>query len=145
MLGNLNTKQIEELLSSSFIGRIGCTSDGKTYIVPITYFYENNFPICHTRNGLKVEMMRKNPNVCFEIDKMENMSNWQSVIVQGVYDELELMGSIDDGLRVLGTLHPLGYVGEPDDIGYGVVYHASDESKFITGSELVIDGAYRAR
>jgi NAD(P)-dependent dehydrogenase (short-subunit alcohol dehydrogenase family) len=36
-------------------------------------------------------------------------------------------------------------LGEPDDIGYGIVYLASEESKFITGSELVIDGGYTAR
>jgi len=45
----------------------------------------------------------------------------------------------------LGQLHPLGHVGEPDDIAWGVVYLASDESKFMTGSELVIDGGYTAR
>lgn len=43
------------------------------------------------------------------------------------------------------ALHPLGHMGEPDDIAWGVVYLASDESKFITGSELVIDGGYTTR
>jgi NAD(P)-dependent dehydrogenase (short-subunit alcohol dehydrogenase family) len=45
----------------------------------------------------------------------------------------------------LDDAHPIGHVGEPDDIAYGVLYLASDESKFITGSELVIDGGYTAR
>ena len=36
-------------------------------------------------------------------------------------------------------------MGEPYDIAYGVLYLASDESKFMTGSELVIDGGYTAR
>jgi len=44
--------------------------------------------------------------------------------------------------KSLAGLHPLGHVGEPSDIAYGIVYLASDESKFITGSELVIDGGY---
>ena len=43
------------------------------------------------------------------------------------------------------ALHPLGHMGEPDDIAYGVLYLASDEAKFITGSELVIDGGYTAK
>jgi NAD(P)-dependent dehydrogenase (short-subunit alcohol dehydrogenase family) len=43
------------------------------------------------------------------------------------------------------ALHPLGHMGEPDDIAWGVVYLASDESKFVTGTELVIDGGYTAR
>jgi NAD(P)-dependent dehydrogenase (short-subunit alcohol dehydrogenase family) len=43
------------------------------------------------------------------------------------------------------ALHPIGHLGEPDDIAYGVVYLASDESKFVTGAELVIDGGYTAQ
>ena len=42
-------------------------------------------------------------------------------------------------------LHPLGHMGEPDDIAWGVVYLASDESRFVTGAALVIDGGYTAR
>jgi NAD(P)-dependent dehydrogenase (short-subunit alcohol dehydrogenase family) len=45
----------------------------------------------------------------------------------------------------LNKLHPLGQVGQPDDIAYGVLYLASDESKFVTGSELVIDGGYTCK
>ena len=52
---------------------------------------------------------------------------------------------IDAARREVDQLHPLGHMGEPDDIAWGVVYLASDESKFITGSELVIDGGYTTR
>ena len=37
---------------------------------------------------------------------------------------------------------PMGRIGEPEDIAYGVLYLASDESRFMTGAELVIDGGY---
>ncbi len=40
---------------------------------------------------------------------------------------------------------PLGRIGEPEDIALGVLYLASDESSFITGSELVIDGGFSAQ
>lgn len=60
----------------------------------------------------------------------------------------ELMGSQGDvevGMKALAALHPIGHVGEPIDIAYGVLFLASDESKFMTGSELVIDGGYVAQ
>lgn len=57
-------------------------------------------------------------------------------------------------LRDLGTLeqekakalsrHPIGVLGEPNDIAWMVLYLASDESKFVTGSEMVVDGGYLA-
>jgi NAD(P)-dependent dehydrogenase (short-subunit alcohol dehydrogenase family) len=53
--------------------------------------------------------------------------------------------SLAEGRKGLDALHPLGHVGEPDDIAWGAVYLASDEAKFVTGSELVIDGGYTAR
>ncbi len=40
---------------------------------------------------------------------------------------------------------PIGRNGVPDDVAYGVLYLASDESSFVTGSELVIDGGYLAQ
>ena len=45
----------------------------------------------------------------------------------------------------LAALHPLGRLGEPLDIACGILYLASDEARFVTGSELVIDGGYTAR
>ncbi len=42
-------------------------------------------------------------------------------------------------------LHPIGHVGEPEDIAAGVAYLASNDAKFVTGSELVIDGGYTAQ
>ena len=45
----------------------------------------------------------------------------------------------------LVALHPLGHLGEPEAIAYGILFLASDESKFMTGSELVIDGGYTAQ
>lgn len=43
------------------------------------------------------------------------------------------------------TKTPMGHIGEPDDIAYMCVYLASDESKFATGSEFVVDGGYLAQ
>ena len=38
--------------------------------------------------------------------------------------------------------HPIGFLGDPDDIGAGIVFLASDDSRFMTGSELVMDGGF---
>jgi NAD(P)-dependent dehydrogenase (short-subunit alcohol dehydrogenase family) len=51
----------------------------------------------------------------------------------------------DNFRRQLAAKHPVGHVGQPDDIAYGALYLASDEAKFVTGSELVIDGGYTAQ
>lgn len=45
----------------------------------------------------------------------------------------------------VGKLHPIGYIGKPMDIAYADLYLASDESLFVTGSELTIDGGWTAQ
>lgn len=54
-------------------------------------------------------------------------------------------GDPEQAARIYNALQPVGHLGEPDDIAYGVLYLASDESKFVTGAELVIDGGYTTR
>ena len=51
----------------------------------------------------------------------------------------------EDLTREAMSLHPIGRFGEPEDIAYGVLYLASDESAFMTGAELVIDGGWTAQ
>jgi NAD(P)-dependent dehydrogenase (short-subunit alcohol dehydrogenase family) len=50
----------------------------------------------------------------------------------------------EEALAKLARQVPLGRVGEPDDVAYAVLYLASDESKFVTGAELFIDGGIAA-
>jgi cyclopentanol dehydrogenase len=47
--------------------------------------------------------------------------------------------------RTMLSRIPLGRYGEPEDVAYGVLYLASDESSYVTGSELVIDGGWTAQ
>lgn len=43
------------------------------------------------------------------------------------------------------ALHPVGHFGEPQDVAAAVLFLASDESRFVTGTELVVDGGYTAQ
>lgn len=57
---------------------------------------------------------------------------------------IRVFGDVETGKAELGKLHPVGHVGDPVDVAHGVLYLASDESKFVTGTELVIDGGFTA-
>lgn len=77
MFGNLNTEEIETLLHSQIIGRIGCHYDNSTYIVPISYAYDGEFVYALTREGLKINIMRQNRQVCFEVEAIPDLGNWK--------------------------------------------------------------------
>lgn len=101
MTGKLNETEIEEILTEEIIGRIGCHADNVTYIVPISYAYDGKCIYAHSYEGFKIELMRKNPRVCFEVDTMENMANWKSVIAWGDYRELTEAGERKAGIEKL--------------------------------------------
>lgn len=54
------------------------------------------------------------------------------------------LGKLEEERAKALSRHPIGFLGEPNDIAYMVLYLASDESKFVTGSEMVVDGGYLA-
>ena len=88
MLGELNDQECDEVLRDAVIGRIGCHVDGQTYIVPISYAYDGGAVYGHSGSGRKVAMMRANPSVCFEVEHVDDLGNWRTVIAWGRYEEL---------------------------------------------------------
>jgi uncharacterized protein len=89
MLGHLTNTEVETLMQSETVGRIGCCADNKMYVVPISYAYGEGCVYCYTYEGKKVDMMRKNPAVCFQVDNMRDLSNWKSALCWGEFEELE--------------------------------------------------------
>lgn len=89
MLGDLNKRELIDLLEKQVFGRLGCSADGETYVVPINYVYRNNAIYAHSGNGKKIEMMRANPKVCFQVDEIKDTFNWKSGVLFGNYVELE--------------------------------------------------------
>jgi len=61
-----------------------------------------------------------------------------------ILDGVKQMFGEEEGLAKLARQVPLGRVGEPNDIAYAILYLASDESKFVTGAELKVDGGISA-
>lgn len=105
MFGKLKDEQVEEVLQHQVYGHLGCHADGLTYIVPISYAYDGKYIYCHSLRGMKTAMMEKNTMVCFQVEEMENMANWRSVIAWGVYEELKNDDNRKKALQVLIDRH----------------------------------------
>ena len=106
-----------------------------------------DIPAYHASKGA-VRLMTKTDAMIYAPDRIRVNSVHPGYIwTPMVEHHLRASGATDlvAARRDVGLLHPLGHMGEVDDIAWGVVYLASDESKFVTSSELVIDGGYTAR
>lgn len=106
MLGELSDRETEEVLRSNIVGRVGCHAFGRTYVVPITYVYDGRAIYAHTSEGMKLHMMRENPRVCFEVDHMDDLANWRSVIAWGTFEELHGDRAKEALEMLIDTLEP---------------------------------------
>ena len=88
MIGKLNPDDVETLVKQQLVGRIGCHAKDVTYVVPISFAYDGAYIYGHTFEGMKVDMMRKNPKVCFQVDDTTDLANWQSAVLWGEFEEL---------------------------------------------------------
>ncbi|WP_143306440.1 pyridoxamine 5'-phosphate oxidase family protein [Chitinophaga vietnamensis] len=88
MLGVLMKEDIDQVLTRNITGRLGCTDGEKVYIVPVSYAFNDTYLVAHSREGMKIDIMRKHPHICFQIDEIDDLSNWRSVILWGDYEEV---------------------------------------------------------
>ncbi len=99
-------------------------------------------PSYHASKGA-VRLMAKTDAMLYAKDKIRVNSVhpgfiWTPMLEHGIKN----LGEPSEVMKMLEANTPVGHIGEPDDIAFGIVYLASDEAKFVTGSELVIDGGY---
>ncbi|MCZ6875204.1 MAG: glucose 1-dehydrogenase, partial [bacterium] len=110
---------------SSTAGLVGSPGDTAAYSATkgAVRLFTKSTAVQHAKDNIRSNSIHPGPIATEMIrDTMENEARWEQ------------------RLRRL----PMGRVGQPEDIAYGVIYLASDESSFVTGSELVIDGGTTA-
>lgn len=100
----------------------------------------------HASKGA-VRLMSKNDAITYAAEKIRVNSIHPAYIwTPMVENHLRATSENLEAAKIAaGSVHPVGHMGEPDDIAWAAIYLASDEAKFVTGAELVVDGGYTAR
>lgn len=99
-------------------------------------------------NSAKAAVRHLSKSVALHCARAGNQVRCNSVhpvfIDTPILDGMARGGDRDAALDKLGRQIPIGRVGQPDDVAYAVLYLASDESRFVTGSEIRVDGGISA-
>ncbi len=87
---DLSNQECIKVLSNNYIGRIAFISKGNPEILPITYYYDpdQHSIISYSSEGTKIEAMRQNKSVTFQVDEIYAIDQWKSVLAHGKYQEL---------------------------------------------------------
>ena len=114
-------------------------------MVPVTYVYDNTYVWGHAMEGTKLAAMRAHPQVCVEVEHVDDLSNWRSVIAWGTFEECH-GADWDAGLallveRIMPLLKLPAHQSPPDltALRRGSVYRIRLETK--TGRFEKVDSA----
>lgn len=89
VIRHLESESIEALLASSIVGRIACNAAGeRPYLVPLAYAYDGESVYAVSGPGRKIDLMRADSRVSFEVDRVEASDRWQSVVGEGEFEEV---------------------------------------------------------
>jgi nitroimidazol reductase NimA-like FMN-containing flavoprotein (pyridoxamine 5'-phosphate oxidase superfamily) len=75
------------LIHSRRTGRLGCCKDNRPYVVPVHYVCSGALIFSFSMPGQKLDFMRSNPNVCFQVDHIERNDKWKCVVIEGIFHE----------------------------------------------------------
>jgi uncharacterized protein len=97
MIGQLNDIEMNNVLSSRLVGRLAFTERKKPRMLLVSYTYDGKFIYAQTNVDRILKTSRKSRDVCFQVDMITSMRNWQSVIVLGKAEPIESAGANETG------------------------------------------------
>jgi nitroimidazol reductase NimA-like FMN-containing flavoprotein (pyridoxamine 5'-phosphate oxidase superfamily) len=103
VIGDLTRDEMERVLRSQQIGRLGVTDGRRVYIFPVSYGYARNSVHLVSRPGLKLRLMRRHPEVCFEVEQIETPVRWRTVMAHGTYEEITEPRARDAALAIIAA------------------------------------------
>lgn len=116
----LTRAECDALLASQHVGRLAFTFRDRVDIEPIHYVYRDGWIWGRTQHGTKVEVLAHHPWVAFEVDRVDDLFTWQSVVVHGRMQFPDPDGTEQDqgryakGVEAFRTLVPDAFaVGDP--------------------------------
>lgn len=87
-MSTLEDEGIERIFERGELAHLGCYANKEVYIVPVTYVYADGYIYSYSQPGKKIEMMRRHPEICIQVEEVQNYFQWQSAIAWGRFEEL---------------------------------------------------------
>jgi uncharacterized protein len=82
---SLDRTECEAVLARNHVGRLAFSFHDRVDIEPLHYVYDNGWLVGRTSYGAKLATLRHRPWVAFEVDEMQGLFDWRSVVVRGTF------------------------------------------------------------
>jgi len=105
-IDEMSKKEIDELLQKVGHGHLGCALDGHPYVLPMHYYFDDPNIYIFTSVGMKTKYMDKNPEVCLQVEEVNNLNHWRSVTVTGQAEHITEQQEIDRVMEFVKSQNP---------------------------------------
>ncbi|MEP6522420.1 pyridoxamine 5'-phosphate oxidase family protein [Microcoleus vaginatus DQ-U2] len=102
----MSSKEIHELLQQVGYGHLGCIHEGKPYVMPMNYSLEDSDIYLFTTEGMKTHDIETNPEICLQVEEINDTLHWRSAIVNGRASRLTVQEDIDRAMHLIKERNP---------------------------------------
>lgn len=103
----MTSQESHLLLREIGYGHLGCArADGRPYVVPIHYAYEEPDIYIFTTEGMKTEYLTANPEVCLQVEDVRDPAHWRSVVVNGRAERLTRPEDTEHAMQYVTRRNP---------------------------------------
>ena len=103
---DMSPAEMHALLQRESFGHLGCARDGRPYVVPMHYAYDGKELYFFTTQGMKTQYIDANPQVCLQVEEIQDTTNWRSVMVVGKASEITNSDEMKRAMKLITERNP---------------------------------------
>jgi len=94
------------LLQRQNFGHLGCSREGRPYVVPMNYAYDGKELYFFTTEGMKTQFIAANPKICLQVEEVSDSTHWRSVMVIGEAARIENSEEMQRAMKLITERNP---------------------------------------
>ena len=102
----MSPSEMHALLRRESFGHLGCSREGRPYVVPMHYAYDGKELYFFTTEGMKTQFIGVNPQVCLQVEEVTDSAHWRSVMVIGRAEQLTNKDETQRAMKTITERNP---------------------------------------
>ena len=103
---DMPVEEMKALLQAVGFGHLGCARDNRPYVVPMHFAYDSECVYFLTTEGMKTSYIEHNPQVCLQVEEVQDAARWRSVMVTGRAERLTGAEDTERAMQLIATRNP---------------------------------------
>ncbi|MBA3243014.1 MAG: pyridoxamine 5'-phosphate oxidase family protein [Acidobacteria bacterium] len=103
---DMPVEEMRALLQKNGFGHLGCTREGRPYVVPMHYVYDSQDIYFFTTEGMKTQFIESNSEVCLQVEEVKDERHWRSVMATGRAEKVTDAEGMERAMQIITARNP---------------------------------------